>query len=113
MSRDPETYPDPDVFIPERFLNEQGRLDFENTLDPSNFAFGFGRRYVSVCDSRTWTHEGPHCDPRICPGRHFAEASMFILCASVLFAFDIKPPVGEDGCPIKLEYTTTANAVVS
>ncbi|KAI0794213.1 cytochrome P450 [Fomes fomentarius] len=93
MSRDPETYPDPDEFRPERFLDEHGQLDLKCTIDPASFAFGWGRR--------------------ICPGRHFAEASMFILCASVLFAFDIKPPVDENGHPVEIKYTMTANAVVS
>ena len=40
---------------------------------------------------------------RICPGRHFAESTMFILCASVLSAFEIGPPVGEDGEPVEVK----------
>lgn len=44
MSRDPETYPDPDNYMPERFLDADGQLDV-NGKDPADFAFGFGRRY--------------------------------------------------------------------
>ena len=40
------------------------------------------------------------CD-RICPGRHFAEASLFINIASVLHTFDITPPLDEHGHPVK------------
>ena len=39
---DPEVYPDPDVFRPERFICD-GKLDL-SVRDPSKFVFGFGRR---------------------------------------------------------------------
>ena len=42
MSRDPLAYPEPDRFMPERFLND-GRLDL-SVRDPLKFQFGFGRR---------------------------------------------------------------------
>lgn len=38
---DPQPYPDPLSFKPERFLKENGK---ELPPDPINFAFGFGRR---------------------------------------------------------------------
>ena len=41
---------------------------------------------------------------RICPGRHFAAASLFIYCASVLHVFDIMPPKDENGNPVAMEY---------
>ena len=50
---------------------------------------------------------------RICPGQHFAESMLFILCASVLSAFDIGPPIGEDGTPIEFEWEATDNWFVS
>ena len=31
---------------------------------------------------------------RICPGRYFADASLFILTATLLHAFEILPPKG-------------------
>ena len=50
---------------------------------------------------------------RVCPGRHFGEASLFILCASVLSAFSVSVPLDKDGKPVVLNYPTTANEMVS
>ncbi|KAJ3008046.1 hypothetical protein NUW54_g3309 [Trametes sanguinea] len=77
---DPRFYPEPERFNPDRFIRD-GQLD-RGALDPSDFAFGFGRR--------------------ICPGRHFAEAGLFIAIASVLLlhVFEIVPPLDEDGRPV-------------
>ena len=41
---DPEVYPDPDVFRPERFIRD-GKLD-PSVRDPSKFVVGFGRRWA-------------------------------------------------------------------
>ncbi|OCH91964.1 cytochrome P450 [Obba rivulosa] len=58
---------DPHAFLPERFLD-----DSLPVVDPSTWAFGFGRR--------------------ICPGRFLAENSLFIFAVTLLSAFDISPP---------------------
>ncbi|KAI9058132.1 cytochrome P450 [Trametes sanguinea] len=79
---DPEIYPEPDRFYPERFIKD-GKLN-PDILDPATIIFGFGRR--------------------ICPGRYFADAGLFILIASVLHVFEILPPLDEHGRPIKLEH---------
>ena len=39
---------------------------------------------------------------RICPGKYFAEAAIFINIASVLHVFDITPPLDHNGQPIKI-----------
>ncbi len=41
---------------------------------------------------------------RACPGRHFAAASLFIYCSSVLHAFDVMPPKDENGNPVAMQY---------
>lgn len=45
MLKNPEDYPDPDNFIPERFLDQDGNIN-PDVRDPSTIAFGFGRRCV-------------------------------------------------------------------
>ncbi|KAH9975189.1 cytochrome P450, partial [Russula compacta] len=57
---DPSLYPEPDIFRPERFLNPDGSLRDDPVLTS---AFGFGKR--------------------ICPGRHFVDATLFISVASL------------------------------
>ena len=44
ISRDAQMYPDPDNFVPERFLKD-GVLN-PDVLDPRLYAFGHGRRRV-------------------------------------------------------------------
>ncbi|KAJ7188890.1 cytochrome P450 [Mycena filopes] len=67
---DEKTYKDPESFIPERFMGDQKEPD-------PVCAFGFGRR--------------------VCPGRFFAEDSLFIFVASILHAFRISKPVDANG----------------
>lgn len=42
---DKDVYPEPSAFRPERFLDTQGHLrDLKPAEDPTEIAFGFGRR---------------------------------------------------------------------
>ncbi|KAI0753238.1 cytochrome P450 [Daedaleopsis nitida] len=82
-ARDPNLYPNPEAFMPERFLKD-GRLN-PDIVDPNTIVFGFGRR--------------------ICPGRYFAEAAIFIAVSSVLHSFSISPPLDETGKPVNLVAT--------
>ncbi|KAJ7116691.1 cytochrome P450 [Mycena epipterygia] len=72
MTTDPEIFPDPDEFRPERFLD---------TSDPQllnyTIPFGFGRR--------------------LCPGQNVALQTMFIFIVRVLWAFQILPGLDEAG----------------
>ncbi|KAI0675578.1 CyP450 monooxygenase [Trametes maxima] len=86
---DPEVWDNPEEFRPERFLRD-GKLD-ASVRDPETLMFGFGRRHVAHGDA-------------ICPGRHFARASLFITVASVLHAFNIGLPLDSEGRPIRIKY---------
>ncbi|KZV94234.1 cytochrome P450 [Exidia glandulosa HHB12029] len=70
---------DADNFRPQRHLDDDGNLD--RTVftghDDQHGSFGFGRR--------------------ICIGRHFAADTLFITCATILWACNLKPETLESG----------------
>ncbi|KAG1748502.1 cytochrome P450 [Suillus paluster] len=65
ISRDPDVFPDPHAFKPERWINDQGRY----RDDLKFFGFGFGRR--------------------VCPGLQVANRSVFINSLLILWAFQM------------------------
>lgn len=85
--QDPETYSDPDAFKPERFLTSDGKIKEDPLLSS---VFGFGRR--------------------ICPGRHLADATLWIVIASVLSVFTVDHAKDADGkeIPVERAYTDAA-----
>ncbi|KAH9886231.1 cytochrome P450 [Cubamyces lactineus] len=72
---DESVYSNPDEFDPDRYLPTREKPEGEP--DPARAAFGFGRR--------------------ICPGRFFAEDSLFLTIASMLHVFTISHPNGLSG----------------
>jgi cytochrome P450 len=88
---DPDIYPDPEVFKPERFLNEDGSVRDDPAI---SLAFGVGKR--------------------ICPGRHFVDATLFIVASSVLSVFDITKAKDENGheIPVKIGMSVRSEVVV-
>ncbi|KAI9067667.1 cytochrome P450 [Trametes sanguinea] len=63
---DPQTYSEPMVFNPDRFISTQERVA---ERDPRDLCFGFGRRK--------------------CPGNVFAEVSIFAACSMVLAVYSL------------------------
>ncbi|RPD62674.1 cytochrome P450 [Lentinus tigrinus ALCF2SS1-7] len=80
-THDPEAYPEPERFLPDRYLH-QGQLNAD-VRDPTDFVFGYGRR--------------------VCPGKYFAETALFINVAMILHVFDITPPLDEHGNAVVVE----------
>ena len=100
----PDFYPEPERFNPDRFLTEDGLRINPNVRNPTTLAFGFGRRFVPTgaieSNFAQLICNAPLC--RICPGRFFSSASLFITIASTLHTMNILPIVGEDGKPFDL-----------
>jgi cytochrome P450 len=79
-------YPDPEEFKPERFLNEDGSVRDDPAL---SLVFGIGKR--------------------ICPGRHFVDATLFIVTSSVLSVFSVTKAKDESGNEIPVRAAVTVN----
>ncbi|KAF8231177.1 cytochrome P450 [Tricholoma matsutake] len=88
IMHDPELYPDPFTFSPDRFMavdDTKSRSYHGCHPDPRTFAFGFGRR--------------------TCPGVHFAITSMMLNMASILSKFHFALPPGKLVRP-EIRFTT-------
>ncbi|EMD33342.1 hypothetical protein CERSUDRAFT_117962 [Gelatoporia subvermispora B] len=85
----PEEYPDPDKFFPDRFMKD-GKIN-SAVRDSSTASFGYGRR--------------------ICPGRHFADNTLFMSVVSILYTYSIRPLTGPDGKPILKEVKMTSGSL--
>ncbi|KAG2153341.1 cytochrome P450 [Suillus clintonianus] len=85
LSRDESLYPEASRFDPQRHLTAEGKLKDDPLV--GHFAFGFGRR--------------------ICPGRHFAELSLWAAMVSILSTVRITKAKDSEGIdiPVIPEYT--------
>ena len=88
---DPEAYPEPDKFKPERFLNEDGTVRDDPML---SLVFGIGKR--------------------ICPGRHLVEATLFLVTSSILSVCHVTHAKDENGneIPVKNAVAPDLGAVM-
>ncbi|CAG9982739.1 unnamed protein product [Clonostachys byssicola] len=74
-AHDPNRYHEPERFNPERFLAPY------NEPDPKEYVFGIGRR--------------------ICPGKTFADANIWLTIAQTIAVFDVLKAVDEHGVPVE------------
>ncbi|KAI0056400.1 cytochrome P450 [Artomyces pyxidatus] len=88
MLHDPNIYPDPETFQPERFLTEDGQCKDDPALSA---LFGFGKR--------------------ICPGRHLVDSNLFIFVASVLSVFTVGHAKDAQGNDIPVSAASTGALV--
>ncbi|PCH44159.1 cytochrome P450 [Wolfiporia cocos MD-104 SS10] len=86
MLHDPEIYPEPMAFKPERYKDD---AEMQNVTDLS---FGFGRR--------------------ACPGMHFAQGTIFAIIATVLATCEILPALDPQGNEIIPKVAYTSGAII-
>jgi len=79
ISRDDSVYPEPELFLPDRFLSTDGKL----TQDDVSFTFGFGRRK--------------------CVGMHLGDSNVWATIVSVLSVFNIAKAKDAEGNIIEIE----------
>jgi len=87
---DPHVYPEPMIFMPERYLTADGSLDYSSN-DPGKIAFGIGRR--------------------ICAGMHFAKNSLWIFIAQILATVEISHEIDEQGRKVEAHLIATPGAI--
>jgi cytochrome P450 len=101
MCRDARVYPNPEAFLPERFIAPDGSLITDN-FPPT---YGFGRRSVQPLPHITFVLTG-FAFGSGCAGRSMADASVWIAIASILSVFRISHAKDEAGnnIPVPDEY---------
>ncbi|KAI7872656.1 cytochrome P450 [Spinellus fusiger] len=83
MHRNPDVYPDPEKFIPERFINDKSTFHASAHGKPTErdqFNFGWGRR--------------------MCPGIYLAETEMFLTYVALWACCTIEPVLDSKGKPL-------------
>ncbi|KAI7864068.1 cytochrome P450, partial [Spinellus fusiger] len=83
MHRNPDFYPDPHKFIPDRFINNKSTFHASANGKPTErdqFNFGWGRR--------------------ICPGIYLAETELFLAYTNLWARCTIEPALDSNGNPV-------------
>lgn len=66
---------------------------------------------ASAFNAHTLSDMTPMLKRRICPGRHFAESSLFLTATSVLHTLSVTPPLDTAGRPQRPKVKMTAGFV--
>ncbi|KAI8100208.1 cytochrome P450 [Halteromyces radiatus] len=93
MHMNPDVYPDPETFKPERFLNNTRTMSSSangNVNQRDLFIFGWGRR--------------------ICPGIYLAEVEMFHIFVRIFANASIAPPLDGDGKEVPIDMDAALDA---
>ncbi|KAI0086792.1 cytochrome P450 [Irpex rosettiformis] len=90
IMHDPVAFPEPNVFRPERYLEDAGK---PTSTRSSDGVFGYGGR--------------------VCPGRYLTKSNTWLAVASILATFDIEKATDEDGCVIEPDDVGATSGVVS
>jgi hypothetical protein len=96
MQMNSQRYPEPEKFMPERFLeHHQSAAAYANSHDVDardHFSYGNGRR--------------------VCPGIHLAERSLFNIVSHLLHTFDIRPALDSNGKEIPVDVMEYSNTLI-
>jgi cytochrome P450 len=101
---DPLIFPEPEQFKPERFLDDDGQ--HADIVYRCNF--GFGRRFVLVL---LYQLHQANRQFSACPGRRFAEGSIFIALATILATCKISDAVDDNGSEVEQEPVPTSGGI--
>ncbi|KAI7872669.1 cytochrome P450 [Spinellus fusiger] len=92
MHRNPDVYPDPEKFIPERFINDKSTFHASAHGKPTErdqFNFGWGRR--------------------MCPGIYLAETQIFLTYVALWACCTIEPVLDSKGNPLYADIESFAD----
>ena len=103
MSRDEDLWSNPEAFYPERFL-EMDAVDTKSK-NPFDMVFGYGRRPVLPCLISPLGVLNVFWHVRLCPGRLFADTTLFLAIANIAATLDIRKALDAEG----KEITPTAS----
>ncbi|KAL6245054.1 hypothetical protein RBB50_007829 [Rhinocladiella similis] len=83
LARNPELYPDPETYRPERWLQKE----FPTYKEPLTE------------HPRLMGHHGFGMGRRMCPGIEVTEAELLVACGSIVGCFELLPPMDANGQP--------------
>ncbi|KAI7861250.1 cytochrome P450 [Spinellus fusiger] len=92
MHRNPDVYPNPHKFIPERFINNKSTFyasAIGNIKERDQYNFGWGRR--------------------ICPGIYLAETELFLTYTTLWARCTIEPALDSNGKPVYADIKSLIN----